>query len=448
MARYEVELAEREAQGLLRGLPEAVHAHEPWLILNGRRVLNLASNNYLGLAGAPELREAAAEAARRYGYGATASRLVVGNHPLYAELEQELAAFKGTEAALVFSSGYAANVGTVAALVGRGDLVLSDRLNHASIVDGVVLSRAEHRRYRHRDVEHLARLLEEARGRYRTVLVVTDTVFSMDGDLAPLQEIAALARRYGALLMVDEAHATGIFGPHGEGLAHELGVHELVDVHVGTLSKAVGGVGGYVAGSRTLIRYLVNRARSLIYSTGLPPADVAAALAGLRLLRAADAARMRLRRLAERFRRQLAEAGLRVGAASTAPAGFSAPARLAAPAGCPAAAGSAAPAGFTSPDGSERLRALEAFSPIVPVIAGSNQQALAFSRELQARGVGGVAIRPPAVPPGTARVRFSLTAAHTEADVSWAVEQIVAAARACGLLVGWGDAAPGEATGG
>ena len=434
LARYEAELAELEAQGLLRVLPDAADAHEPWLFLNGRRVLNLASNNYLGLAGEPELREAAAEAARRYGCGATASRLVVGNHPLYAELERELAAFKGTEAALVFGSGYAANVGTVAALVGRGDLVLSDRLNHASIVDGIVLSRAEHRRYRHRDVEHLARLLEEARGRYRTVLIVTDTVFSMDGDLAPLREIADLARRYGALLMVDEAHATGVFGPHGEGLAHELGVHELVDVHVGTLSKAVGGVGGYVAGSRTLIRYLVNRARSLIYSTGLPPPDVAAALAGLRCLRAADAARMRLRRLAERFRRELTEAGLRVGAGGAAPPGFT------------ASAGLAIPAGFTAAAGSERLQALEAGSPIVPVIAGSSQQALAFSRELQARGVGGVAIRPPAVPPGTARVRFSLTAAHTEADVTWAVEQIVAAARACGLLAGQGKAMPGQAT--
>ncbi len=429
-ARYEAELAELAAEGQLRALLEAEGAQEPWLTLAGRRLLNLASNNYLGLAGAPQLREAAVAAVARYGCGATASRLIAGNHPLYAQLEEELAAWQGTEAALVFGSGYAANVGTLSALVGRDDLVLSDRLNHASIVDGIVLSRAEHRRYRHGDVEHLARLLAEAQGRYRTVLVVTDSVFSMDGDLAPLAEIAALTRRHGALLMVDEAHATGVFGPQGQGLAHALGVQELVDVHVGTLSKAVGAVGGFVAGRRSLIRYLVNRARSLIYSTALPPADVAAALAGVRLLRQAGAARAHLHRLARRFRRELRAAGLAVGPAR---AGDSGEGR----GDGSGHGGGGRPAGDWAEDG---MGALAEASPIVPVFAGSNQRALAFSRELQARGVGGVAIRPPTVPAGTARVRFSLTASLTEEDLAWAVAQIVAAARACGLATGTGDA--------
>lgn len=391
LARYASELDQLAAAGLERSLPEAAGADGPWLTLNGRRLLNLASNNYLGLAGSPELRRAAIAAVEQYGCGATASRLIAGNHPLYTALERELAHFKHTEGALLFGSGYAANVGVITALVGRDDLVLSDRLNHASIVDGILLSRAEHRRYRHADPDHLRYLLEGAAGQYRTVLVVTDTLFSMDGDLAPLAEIARLKRQHGALWMVDEAHATGLFGPAGQGLAHELGVADAVDVHMGTFSKAAGGVGGYVAGRRTLIRYLINRARSLIYSTALPPADVAVARAGLALIIQAGEARRHLRRMADLFRAELSGAGLNIGSSQ---------------------------------------------SQIVPVMAGGNEAALRFASALQSRGIAGVAIRPPTVPPGTARVRFSLTAAHSEADVRWAVEGIVAAARECGLLRG------------
>ncbi|HEX6971425.1 MAG TPA: 8-amino-7-oxononanoate synthase [Limnochordia bacterium] len=384
-------LASLAAAGLERRLVEASGAEQPWLELDGRRLLNLASNNYLGLAGSPALRRAAISAIERYGCGGTASRLIVGNHPLYAALEQELAAFKGTEAALVFGSGYAANVGVIPALVGRDDLVLSDRANHASLIDGIRLSGAVHRRYRHADPEHLRFLLDRWRGEHRRALIVTDTVFSMDGDFAPLEEIARLKRAYGAMWMVDEAHATGVFGPRGEGLAHELGIAEAVDVHMGTLSKACGGVGGYVAGRRELIQYLLQRARSLIYSTALPPADVAVARAAIDAVRLADRERRHLNQISERFRTELAAAGLAVGSSQ---------------------------------------------SQIVPVMAGDNESAVRFAAAVRRRGIAAVAIRPPTVPEGTARVRFSLTAAHSEEEIGWATAGIISAAREVGLIEG------------
>jgi 8-amino-7-oxononanoate synthase len=348
----------------------------------GRRLVNLSSNNYLGLAGRPEIEAAMAEAAQR-GAGATASRLVVGTDPDTIALEEELAAWKSTEVALLFGSGYLANIGVLTALLGRGDAVFSDRLNHASIIDGCRLSGATIYRYRHCDVDHLASLLDRTDAGARK-LIVTESVFSMDGDVAPLPEIADLAERHGAALVVDEAHAAGVFGPRGEGLVRELGLGDRADLTIGTLGKAFGVYGAYVAGARVWIDWLVNASRPFVFTTALPPAVIGGVRAALRLVAEAGEARAALLAGAERLRAGLAAAGLDTGASTT---------------------------------------------QIVPVVIGANERALAFSRELEDRGVLGVAIRPPTVPEGTARIRLSLTALHTDAHLERALEAIAAAAR-------------------
>lgn len=379
------ELAACDRDGLRRRLVVTDHAG-PYALRGGRRLLNLSSNNYLGLADHPDLKEAARAAAERWGTGAGASRLVTGHLPLAAELEEAVARWKGTEAAVVFTSGYAANVGVIPALVGRGDVVFSDRLNHASIVDGIVLSRAHHVRYRHNDVEHLEYLLRKVPREARK-LIVTDAVFSMDGDAAPLEDLVALKERYGAWLMVDEAHSAGLLGPRGAGLVAALGLTDVVEVQMGTFSKALGSLGAYVAGSCALIGWLVQRARSLVYSTGLPPAVLAASLAGLRLAQEESWRREKALALAARFRAALRTAGL---------------------------------AGGDGP------------SAIVPLIVGSSRAALAVSRALEEQGVLAVAIRPPTVPEGTARLRFSFTALHDEDDVERAARVAIDAVRALG----------------
>ena len=370
-------LAEREEQGLLRRLRPFTGTGPKLVSPEGRELLNLSSNDYLDLAGHPALAEAAARAARERGTGATASRLIVGDDPAYEELEARLAEHKGTETTLVLGSGYTANVGVIPALAGRDDAIFSDELNHASIVDGCRLSRATVHRYRHRDVDHLEELLRGSPARRK--LIVTDTVFSMDGDTAPLGELVELKERYGAALLVDEAHAAGVFGPHGEGYAHQLGVAERVDLHLGTFSKAFGVYGAYVAGGEDWIRLLQNTCRSLIYSTALPPPVIAAAVAALELVRGADDGRRALQRKGERFRARLGEAGLDTCGSTT---------------------------------------------QIVPVLVGEAEAALALSRELEERGVLAVAIRPPTVPPGTSRVRFSLMATHDDADLERALDAI------------------------
>jgi 8-amino-7-oxononanoate synthase len=370
-------LAEREEQGLLRRLRPFEGVGPKLVSPEGRELLNLSSNDYLGLAGHPALAEAAARAARERGTGATASRLIVGDDPAYEELEARLAEHKGTEAALVLGSGYAANVGVIPALAGRDDAIFSDELNHASIVDGCRLSRATVHRYRHRDVDHLEELLRGSSAGRK--LIVTDTVFSMDGDAAPLAELVVLKEHYGAALLVDEAHAAGVFGAHGEGYAHQLGVAERVDLHLGTFSKAFGVYGAYVAGREDWIRHLQNTCRSLIYSTALPPPVIAAAAAALELVRGADEERRALQRKGERFRARLGEAGLDTCGSTT---------------------------------------------QIVPVLVREAEAALALSRGLEERGVLAVAIRPPTVPPGTSRIRFSLMATHDDADLERALDAI------------------------
>src|SRR5919202_72325 len=277
------ELEDLRQHALFRTFSEFETAPEPEIVHQGHRYLLLASNNYLGLAADPRVLHAAGEALRRYGASTTASRLVSGSTPLHRELESELAALKGTEAALLFSSGYLANLGIIGSLVGPGDVIFCDRLNHASIVDAAFLSRARLAVYHHADPEHLANLLERYTGRRR--LIVTDSVFSMDGDLAPLPALCDLAERWGCMLMVDEAHATGVLGARGAGAVELLGVRGRVPIIMGTLSKALASVGGFVAGSRRLGDFLRNRARAVMFDTPLAPSAVGAAIAALRVAR-------------------------------------------------------------------------------------------------------------------------------------------------------------------
>lgn len=351
-----------------------------------RRLLNLSSNDYLGLSGHPAIIEAMREKLLTEGAGSGASRLVTGNRPSYDRLEEELAYWQNYEAALVFANGYMANSGVIAALVGRGDVIFSDQWNHASIVDGIILSRAEHARYRHKDMAHLRALLHKYRDKRRK-LIVTDAVFSMDGDQAPLRELVALKREYGAMLMVDEAHSSGIYGKHGEGLCHELAIQNDVDIHMGTFSKSFGVYGAYICGSRTLIRWLVNKARPLIYSTALPPSVVAGVSEALVLVQGEHWRREKLFALSMLFRSLLGASG------------------------------------FTIDEGD---------SPIMPLIIGDNDMALRFSSALEDEGIAAVAIRPPTVPVGTARIRFSLSAAHTEKELRDAAARI----RNIGLRLG------------
>ncbi|CAM4331886.1 8-amino-7-oxononanoate synthase [Paenibacillus tarimensis] len=347
------------------------------------RLLDLSSNDYLGLAGHPAIAEAMREALLTGGTGAGASRLVTGNHPVFGQLEEAVAAWQGCDAALIFANGYMANAGVISAVAGRGDAVFSDRLNHASITDGIVLSRAEHVRYRHNDMEHLRALLEKHK-HARRKLIVTDAVFSMDGDQAPLRELAELKREYGAMLMVDEAHSGGLYGQFGEGLCRAAGVQDMVDIHMGTFSKAFGVYGAYVCGSHTLIRWLVNKARPLIYSTALPPCLVAGVLKSLELVQTEHWRREQLSGSGRLFRSALREAGLAAG---------------------------------------------EGDSPIIPLILGGNAEALHVSTALEDEGIAAVAIRPPTVPEGTARIRFSLSAAHSREELTDAVKIIIRAAR-------------------
>ncbi|OUM86446.1 MAG: 8-amino-7-oxononanoate synthase [Bacillus thermozeamaize] len=383
------QLERLEESGRLRTLQPVEGAQQPVLRRGDKRLINLSSNNYLGLADHPVLKEAAARAAIR-GSGATASRLIVGHDLQVAALEEKLAAFKGTEAALLFGSGYLANVGVLSALLGRGDVVFSDELNHASIIDGIRLSKADCYRYQHRDMDHLETLLKQAAQRgFRRRLIVTDSVFSMDGDVAPLREIVWLKNRYNAALMVDEAHGGGVFGPHGEGYATHAGVSQEVDLTMGTFSKAFGVYGAYVAGGRDWIRYLINTCRSFIYTTALPPAVVGAIDAAVDLVQSSHQLRKALMAKAERFRRRLREMGFDTAGSST---------------------------------------------QIIPVVIGGNREAVAFSRALEELGVLGVAIRPPTVPEGTARIRFSLMANHDDEDLDVALAAIGAVGEKMGLI--------------
>lgn len=376
---------------LARQLTPLTCSTAPWLTLGGRSLLNMSSNNYLGLAAHPRLKEAAIGAIQAYGCGSGASRLITGTTPLHEQLEERLAAFKGCERTLLFGSGYLANMGVITSLVGSADVILSDELNHASIVDGCRLSRAERRIYPHCNTAVLAQQLAEmARADHPgRRLVVTDSVFSMDGDLAPLAEIAALCGRYDALLVVDEAHATGCLGPAGRGLAAQVGLDPEAVISIGTLSKGFGVTGAFVSGSSLLREFLINVARPFIFTTALPPADVAACLAALDILEEDPDLPTRLQSLATFFRNGLQELGFSTLASET---------------------------------------------QIIPLFIGDETRALRMAEALREHGLYAVAIRPPTVPTGTARLRFSVTAAHTPEDLSFALATIEKVGRAMGLI--------------
>jgi 8-amino-7-oxononanoate synthase len=374
-------LDELKQLGLYRRMRLVSGPQGPRVVLDGKPVLLLCSNNYLGLADHPRVREAAADAAMRWGAGAGASRLVSGNMTLHRRLEERLATFKGTQSALLFGSGYLANVGVVSALARKGEIVFSDELNHASIIDGCRLSGAETFVYRHGDVDHLAWGLRNADG--RGALIVTDGVFSMDGDVAPLEEIVELARRHDVRVMVDDAHGTGTLGPGGRGAVAEAGLDGEVDVIAGTLGKALGSYGAFVACDHAVTRYLVNTARPLIFSTGLPPAAAAAAMAALELLQEQPRRVERLADNAATLRDELAREGFDVSGSET---------------------------------------------QIVPLIVGEADLAMRICEAALEHGVFAQAIRPPTVPDGTSRLRLAVMASHTRAELREAARILAQAA--------------------
>ena len=387
------QLAARAAAGLRRELRLVEPGATPWIERAGKRLLHLCSNNYLGLATHPEVIAAAREALETHGAGAGASRLISGNLAVHEDLEHALARLKKQEAALVFPTGYAANLGAITALAGPRDLILADALNHASLNDGCRLSGARVRHYRHADVDHLRELLalEPPRGR---VLIVTDGVFSMDGDVAPLPQLADAADKANAVLIVDDAHGTGVLGSNGSGSAEATHTVGRVHVHIGTLSKALGSQGGFVAGSRKLIDWLLNAARTHVFSTGLAPACAAAATAAIRLVQAEPHRRERVRELAQRMRDGLTAAGFTL-----------------------------RPLGSTA-----------TLTPLIAVHVGDASAAVALASALEARGVLAPAVRPPTVPDGTSRLRVTLMADHSDDDVALALRAFGEAGRETGVL--------------
>lgn len=364
------ELAALTDAGLLRRRRELRLLPDGWCEIDGRRVRNFAGNDYLGLASDPRVIAAAEAALREYGVGARASALVCGRTEWHARLEQTLAAFEGQSAAVLFPTGMAANIGTVAALAGAEDVIFCDRFNHASLVDGCRLSGAKLRVYRHDDLDGLAKHLSQAAG-YRRRFVVTDSVFSMDGDLAPLPDLCDLAERYDANLIVDEAHATGVFGDHGRGVCELMNVEHRVAVRIGTLSKALGTLGGFVAGSEELIAYLWNTARTQMFSTALPPAVCAAAATSVEIVKQEPEKSAKLQACAVKFREALAACG---------------------------------------------VTALErSVGPIVPIVLGDPARTMQVAERLEQRSYLLGAIRPPTVPNGTSRLRITVTLSHDAA---------------------------------
>jgi len=359
-------LASLEAKHLRRSLVETARTDGIWMLRGGRRLLSFSCNDYLNLTQHPKVMEAAIAAIREHGAGAGASRLVTGNHPLFAQLEARLARLKDTPAACVFGSGYLANLGIMSALMGRNDLLLVDELSHSCILAGAALSGGKTFTFRHNDVAHAEQLLSENRELYRHAMIATDGVFSMDGDLAPLHELAALSKKYDAWFLSDDAHGIGVVGG-GRGSSLARGPKADVDLQMGTLSKAVGGYGGYLCASQPVIDLIKTRARTLIYSTALPPGTVAGAIAALDVIESDPT---------------LAALPLRKAKAFTA-----------------------------------RLNLPEAESPIVPIIIGDAEETLKASRMLEDEGFLVAAIRPPTVPPGTSRLRLTFTAAHPDAEI-------------------------------
>ena len=356
---------------------------------DGREVINLASNNYLGLCDHPKLREAAIAATKKYGVGSGAVRTIAGTMKVHIELEEKIAAFKGVEACVVFQSGFTANAGTVSSILGKGDFILSDELNHASIIDGARLSGAKIKVFRHKDVAHCEELLKEVENESGRKLVITDGVFSMDGDIGPVAGLCDLCDKYGAIMMVDDAHASGVLGRNGRGSVDHFGCTSRVDVQVGTLSKAIGSLGGYVCGSRDLIDYLYHRARPFLFSTSHPPGVAASCMAAFDLLESEPERIERLWTNTKYFQQQLANAGFNIGGVTT-------------------------PASET---------------PITPIIIGDGRATMEFSRALFEQGVMATGIAFPTVPEGKARIRCIMTSEHTREQMDKALEILTTTAK-------------------
>ncbi|MCD6198868.1 MAG: 8-amino-7-oxononanoate synthase [Deltaproteobacteria bacterium] len=372
------ELRLQNEAGLLRSLFPLEGSQRGVIKTNGKPLVDFSSNDYLGLADHPALIKGAKKAIEKWGAGARASRLMSGDLEIHHRLESAIAALKGKEAGLLFGSGYLANTGIIPALCGRNDVIYSDRLNHASIVDGILLSRARFYRFRHNDLNHLEDLLKGHRSKYRRALIVVESVYSMDGDQASVSELLELRGRYGAMLMIDEAHAIGVFGTKGEGTISQTGA-DAVDVILGTFGKALGGYGAFVAVSNQMMQFLLNRARTFIFSTALPPAIIGANLAAVKLLEEEPERRSRVCELASELRRALKE-----------------------------------DLGLNTPSESQ----------IVPLVVGDSRSALNLAESLRDAGFFVKAIRPPTVPEGKARIRLSVTANHSLKDIRQLLEAV------------------------
>ena len=382
------QLEDLKRSGLYRSLREVEGPPGTTIVIDGRKLLQFSSNNYLGLANHPRLKAAAMAAVERYGVGSGASRLVCGNLDLNRKLEEKLAQLKKKEAALLYSTGYMANLGVIAALAGEGDLILSDEFNHASIVDACRLSRAQTRVYPHKRMDELEKLLAGA-GSSKRRLIVTDGIFSMDGDIAPLPDLVDLAEKYECLLMVDDAHATGVLGPNGGGTGDHFGLAEKIDVAMGTFGKALGGFGAFVAGDRNLRELLINCSRPFMFTTGLPPSVLAAGIAALEVVEEEPEMRARLWDNANLLRNGIEEMG------------------------------------FTLAGGETQ---------IIPLLAGDASQAMEMSSLLREEGLFIQGIRPPSVPPGTSRLRITVSAAHTRGELAFALEALQKVGRRVGII--------------
>ena len=394
LAHLTAVLNELRAKGTHFNLRVLDDQQAPVCHYDGREVINLASNNYLGLANHPKLIEAAIAATRAFGVGSGAVRTIAGTMRIHMELEEKIARFKNVEACVVFQSGFAANAGTVSAILGKEDFILSDELNHASIIDGARLSRATIKVFRHKDAAHCEELLQELEKNPGRKLVITDGVFSMDGDIGPVDKLAALAEKYGAIMMVDDAHASGVLGPNGRGSVDHFGMHGKVDVQVGTLSKAIGALGGYVCGTRDLIDYLYHRARPFLFSTSHPPSVAATCIAAIDILEQEPERILRLWSNTRYFQGELRGIGFNIGGVNT-------------------------PATET---------------PITPIIVGEGRAAMDFSRALFDEGVMATGIAFPTVPEGKARIRAILTSEHTRAELDRALETLERVAKRMGIL--------------
>lgn len=380
--------------GLHRSLRKVVGPIDTTVSIDGKEVILLSSNNYLGLATHPELKEAAASALREYGTGACASRLISGNMEIHEELEKRVARFKGCQSAIVFSTGYMANIGLITSVASKGDLIISDELNHASIIDGCRLSKAETKVYPHKDVEKLKEILSQGNssspeGGYKKMIIITDGVFSMDGDIAPLPEIIEAAKEYNAIVILDDAHATGVLGENGRGTPEYFGLEDENLIQVGTLSKALGSLGGYVAGLEVIIEHLRNNARSFIYSTALPPSVCAASIAAIDILEGEPWIRKRLWENVARFRKGLIDLG---------------------------------------------YNTVRSQAQMVPIVIGDTHLTMEFAKAIFEKGIYAPGIRPPTVPEGNSRIRATLMASHTDEQIDKALSAFESEGRRIGII--------------